>query len=275
MGDFVPIPPPPPPPPPEEKAVGTIEVVLVPDDQRFCDGEDYVFEDVQRIMDGDYFVVGDGTHPNVEFEFDKYTDAQGILDFRMVTQILVGDTISLTMVGGSLFTLEFVNGGLPGPGNFAVDIGATIADTVANLVAKIQLLAAGLWYTGDGPVGVHGLVVKLRAKGFGAVQNVPIQHTLSDPEFVVSGMQYGSDAGSVTPGRVGVSITTGQSFSDIYFAMSTAINGATDLDVTAETFPVDGDNLENDNAGALGNVPITVSTLFGNTLTVTGMAGGV
>ena len=94
--------------------------------------------------------------------------------------------------------------------------------------------------------------------------------TIGDGVHPAKTFEFDDDA-SVTPGNI--SVTIGVSATATMATLITAINTAVPLDVTAtaSTPPDANCTLENDTAGADGNVPIIKT---GAAITVTGMGGG-
>lgn len=227
------------------------------------------------IQDGDTFVLNDGIHPAVIFEFDSNgsttvgttpvtfiagTAASGTLTATAadpVTGIAVGDTFVVSD-GVTPKTFEFETGGGVTPGNVSVLLPSATA--TANQV-KTAILAAlvGSTLNITSTSGV-GLTIDLVNNTLGTAGNVAITETfVNGVSLFPSGMSGGIDYDTAAAIRT---------------AIIAAINGAVSLDITAAPGSGSLINLVCDATGTQGNQTIT-ETLANGTLTPVGMAGGV
>ncbi len=98
--------------------------------------------------------------------------------------------------------------------------------------------------------------------------------TLNDGSNTPSIFEFDQSGDGVAPGHIIIEINTAVTDADVQAAIISAINGASNLDITASIGAGNGIvNLTNDTSGFLGNITILATADDGG-ITVSGMSGG-
>ncbi|MGB2787965.1 MAG: hypothetical protein WBC13_01400 [Dokdonella sp.] len=220
-----------------------------------------------EVADGNTVTIGDGVHTAVTFEFDTGAAATGSIVLA-AARPAIGNTITLHGI-----TFELTDGTGATGGNIEIDIsgGANVTDDGVAILAAIKANIPGLNNAGTAGALDTDYTITLAWGTVGEDGNSTV--TKVGDNITVTSMTGGLEPGdAVAPGNVGVVAAVAGNTSAANLLAAINIHATLDVTATATDPPSATIELNNNQAGAVGNVAITK---VGAPITVNGMAGGL